>query len=147
MNLHRQFITNKEEASYDLSSFKKNIEVFYSREAVNDWDKRKKEIFSDEWNRRKKEFEAKNDIIVVFGAGDKGREQVQKEDKDHVFCFIDNDLNKQGKMLLGIPVVSLDYYLDSDIDALIIVAAKKENRKNIEKQLICHEVKNYLTVE
>ena len=147
MNLHRQFITNKEEASYDLSSFKKNIEVFYSREAVNDWDKRKKEIFSDEWNRRKKEFEAKNDIKVVFGAGDKGREQVQKEDKDHVFCFIDNDLNKQGKMLLGIPVVSLDYYLDSDIDALIIVATKKENRKNIEKQLICHEVKNYLTVE
>lgn len=57
-----------------------------------------------------------------------------------ITAFIDNDEEKQGDKIEGIPVISLDEYLKSK-DGQIVIAATKENTKIIAEQLEDHSLK------
>lgn len=44
--------------------------------------------------------------IILFGAGNKGKEYLQSISKDRVAFFVDNDMEKVGKSLDGIKIIS-----------------------------------------
>lgn len=60
--------------------------------------------------------------IVIFGAGKYGREALRYY-APYVEYFIDNDKELQGKNIEGVPIRSVDYYLDSVKKEHIVIAS------------------------
>ncbi|MCH5249317.1 MAG: hypothetical protein J1E98_05275 [Lachnospiraceae bacterium] len=61
---------------------------------------------------------------ICFGAGYGGKQLYEAiSEKYEVIAFVDNDINKQGKNLSGIPIYSPDRLRDMEYDYLIITAA------------------------
>jgi glycosyltransferase involved in cell wall biosynthesis len=59
--------------------------------------------------------------IAIFGAGSGGKRLGQHLLRRHdVKCFIDSDLNKIGKFLLGLPIISPGRIKELDVDRIII---------------------------
>lgn len=63
----------------------------------------------------------RKDKVILFGAGLIGRQVFPKLGNHvHVLAFSDNDTNKQGGFISGIPVISPDNIKDFDFDAVLI---------------------------
>jgi hypothetical protein len=87
----------------------------------------------------KKYFEKR---IYIFGAGILGESLAFT--LKHYNCFgayIDNDINKQRYGVNGLPVISLNKYLEKGNDDFIVIACSEKNRKVIENQLSRYGVK------
>lgn len=63
--------------------------------------------------------------IVIFGAGSGFEKLIEKLEmlcvKDKIVCVCDNDIEKQGKKIQGIKIVSLEYALNYYKNAAYIV--------------------------
>lgn len=63
----------------------------------------------------------RKDRIILFGAGLIGRQVFPKLGKHvHVLAFSDNDANKQGGSISGVPVIAPKNIVDYDFDAVLI---------------------------
>lgn len=72
--------------------------------------------------------------LVIFGAGEWGR-NIKETYHDFAFsCFVDNDEKRAGSVLAGLPVVGFGEYLSSYRDALVIIASRIYNGE-MERQL------------
>ena len=70
--------------------------------------------------------------FIIFGAGHDGNEcleNIRKNNKEGVAFFCDNDLNKHGKVINGIKVISFVELLDIYKNYFLIVAVS--NKKEI----------------
>lgn len=61
--------------------------------------------------------------IAIFTAGVFGRKLLKKIGNNHVCCFIDNDVKKQGTRIDDIPVVSLDEYKKKMTNVKVVIPA------------------------
>lgn len=76
--------------------------------------------------------------VVLFGAGEIGKKVAFHcyMKKRKVNCFIDNDVSKQGKMVMGILVIDLDTYLKMNYgDFDLILCLNESNLKQVYRQL------------
>lgn len=79
------------------------------------------------------------DKIVLFGAGQKGR-QLLGLYGDNVVAIIDNDVNKQGTTITEgtntVPVISIKKYIEEykDVPVILAVLKCKEIIKELEKE-------------
>lgn len=84
--------------------------------------------------------------IVIFGAGAYGQlaSEVFRNDLDCVVrFFIDNDPNKRGKEILGIPVISVEDYANNRYEYEIIICADYLRRMEMGKQLESSGISNF----
>lgn len=82
----------------------------------------------------------------IFGAGFRGG-LLLKELNDTVIGFIDNDINKIGKMYNGYPVLSLESLIDIDCnDFQIVVAVDVSHVYEIVQQLEKNCIYNYYVI-
>jgi FkbM family methyltransferase len=67
--------------------------------------------------------------IALFGAGAAGQEALQYFQSKHICiqCFIDNDQNKQGKEIGGIPVVSVNHPFATSASVVLITTKTAVN--------------------
>lgn len=95
------------------------------------------------WNNKGHEFDylgsrfGVKKKIVIYGAGEWGEILYHKlAFEDCVKCFIDNDIKKQESGYMGKCVVGIVDYLTQDKkDAIVVVAASRENRPIIMQQM------------
>lgn len=74
--------------------------------------------------------------IAIFGAGQAGMMvRTWLPATQELLCFIDNDKEKQGKMLDGLPVLSLEEALQLQPEAIILAILNAEAEKLIRKQI------------
>lgn len=87
--------------------------------------------------------------VVIFGAGDVGREAFRfyRLKGDKVIFFIDNNERLWGKNITiddeEIEVVSLNYYIVNRLQYEIIIAGQYKSQAEIEKQLVAGGLNNY----
>jgi hypothetical protein len=66
-------------------------------------------------------LDTKRMSIAIFGAGSGGKRLGEHLLRRHdVKCFLDNDSNKIGKFLLGLPIISPSQIEELDVDRIII---------------------------
>ena len=92
---------------------------------------------NDERNKMKKP-------IILFGAGNKGREYLQSISKEKVAFIVDNDIEKVGKSLEGIEIISYSTLLNIYEKYTIIVTPA--DSKEIEKKLMSDQIE-YMLLE
>lgn len=74
--------------------------------------------------------------IAIFGAGQAGMMvRTWLPATQELMCFIDNDKEKQGKMLDGLPVLSLEEALQLHPEAIILAILNAEAEQLIRKQI------------
>lgn len=73
--------------------------------------------------------------FVIFGAGDFGRQALNKIGKENVAFFVDNDGEKEGTIVDGIPVHSFTNVKDKLNDYLLILAVSHKYSQEIGTQL------------
>ena len=74
--------------------------------------------------------------IAIFGAGQAGMMvRTWLPAMQELLCFIDNDKEKQGKMLDGLPVLSLEEALRLQPEEIILAILNAEAEKLIRKQI------------
>lgn len=74
--------------------------------------------------------------IAIFGAGQAGRMvQTWLPATQELLCFIDNNKEKQGKMLDGLPVLSLEEALRLQPEEIILAILNAEAERLIRKQI------------
>lgn len=74
--------------------------------------------------------------IAIFGAGQAGMMvRTWLPATQELMCFIDNDKEKQGKMLDGLPVLSLEEALRLQPEEIILAILNAEAEKLIRKQI------------
>lgn len=83
--------------------------------------------------------------IYIFGAGEIGKIFSCAVNR---FCvlkaFIDNDVEKQGKVYCNFPVISLQKYLENKHDnALVVLCLKEEYCQTVKEQLLKHAFIEY----
>ncbi len=78
---------------------------------------------------------------VIFGAGATGKKALKKYGKESISFFVDNDTQKDGAFIQGIPVLAFDKALDRMRSAHIIIACKAW--ETMEKQLQKHDIRDY----
>lgn len=79
--------------------------------------------------------------IVIFGAGQIGRKALAEFGVSRVTCFLDNDNEKWGKTIDGVPVTGIDEYKICDEE--IVIIAVKSGIAEIKEQLENKGVKRY----
>ncbi len=84
--------------------------------------------------------------VFLFGAGYRGHQVKNDIEKNggKVYAYIDNDSNKKGKIVDGIPVFSPDLILN---EKDFVVQISCENETEPEDQLKNLGVKNYITMQ
>lgn len=87
----------------------------------------------------------KNSQIILFGAGTDGRNTLNFIRPERVKCFVDNDPDKWGKKINGIPVVSPETL--RCCDNRIYITASGKYRNEIEKQLMNMGVSDFHPVK
>lgn len=80
------------------------------------------------------------DMCVIFGAGKLGREAVDEIGNKKVLYFIDNNEKIYEKEINGIKVKNLQFYLNDDRKADIIIAVN--DFRDIQHQLEENEIYN-----
>lgn len=80
------------------------------------------------------------DKIILFGAGKNGKKLLGVYD-DRVVAIIDNDTRKQGTLLNGIPIISLDTYVENYSEIPIVIATLKY--KEIVYEMKKKGIRNY----
>ena len=74
--------------------------------------------------------------IAIFGAGQAGMMvRTWLPATQELMCFIDNDKEKQGKMLDGLPVLSLEEALQLHPEEIILAILNAEAEQRIRKQI------------
>lgn len=74
--------------------------------------------------------------IAIFGAGQAGMMvRTWLPATQELLCFIDNDKEKQGKMLDGLPVLSLEEALQLQPEEIILAILNAEAEQMIRKQI------------
>ncbi len=76
---------------------------------------------------------------IIFGAGGIGMQALDLLGKENVYCFLDNDINKNNTYMNDIPV----YNLNKNLEGQIIVAVSDKYRDEIVKQLKDFGITNY----
>lgn len=73
--------------------------------------------------------------IAIFGAGVRGKElyRLLYRYRFDVKCFVDNNTEKQGKDIWGVPIISLDEYINEYRECELIISV--QDSAGIEKQL------------
>ena len=61
--------------------------------------------------------------IYVFGAGNNAYGVISYIGCENVIAIIDNEEKKQGDNLMGIPIISLDDYIDNNNGEQIVISA------------------------
>lgn len=143
MGIYEDFCEKKHECSYDLSSYDSSIEIFYSHEMLKDRAFTKKVLFDKELKHRIEKLKSDSDAKIIYGAGITGREYITKNGSEDVICFVDKSKYKQGRLILGIPVISYEEFAERNIDAKIIICVKQENFQKEEFELK-NKKKDYL---
>ncbi|NLK86457.1 MAG: adenylyltransferase/cytidyltransferase family protein [Clostridiaceae bacterium] len=82
-----------------------------------------------------------NDKIIIFGAGDKGREALSFYGDERVACFADNDTAKIGQIIDGHPVISFDEVLKLMTEYKIVITVKKH--EEITKRLLENGIRDF----
>lgn len=59
--------------------------------------------------------------LILFGAGKKGREALEKYGQKNVAFFCDNDIQKQGEFINGVKVISFEEMVRMYCDKYIIM--------------------------
>lgn len=78
--------------------------------------------------------------IAIFGAGQAGlMASMWIPSSVDLLCFIDNDPKKQGTILRGFPVVSLDAALLMEPDTILLCVLNREAEKKIRTQIALSE--------
>lgn len=68
--------------------------------------------------------------VCVFGAGQCGKALLHNNFIGHIACFIDNDKNKQGENIAGIPIISFNEYLQrTDKCARVILSVDSDDMR------------------
>lgn len=80
--------------------------------------------------------------IVIFGCGGVGYECFTLLGRKNVLCFCDNNKTLQGKMMYGIPVISIKD-LKQKNNFTVIICAKKDKAYTIACQLEEEEITDY----
>lgn len=83
---------------------------------------------------------------VVFGSGNYGRLALELLGSQNIDFFIDNDIDKQGKSLDGVKIISLDQALLRLTNQIVVIAASELYYDQIQKQLDDSGIKNYVSV-
>ena len=76
---------------------------------------------------------------IIFGAGGVGIEALELLGKENVYCFWDNDVNKNNTYVNDIPV----YNLNKKLEGQVIVAVSIKYQNEIVKQLKDFGITNY----
>lgn len=98
---------------------------------VNETVQRKIEIAG-----RGREMKTDTKRIAIFGAGQAGMMvRTWLPGTQELLCFIDNDKEKQGKMLEGLPVLSLEEALRLHPEEIILAILNAEAEQLIRKQI------------
>ena len=82
-----------------------------------------------------------NKKFVIFGAGNTGLRALKKYGKDNMAFWIDNNIEKDGKLLEGITIYAFNSILSELRNYHIIIACKAY--KTIEKQLLDNNLIDY----
>lgn len=72
---------------------------------------------------------------VIFGAGKIGLSYLRTMGKERIFCFIDNDISKHGTEIDGVPVISLQEYVERNYQKKIIICTMYQYTVQIMNQL------------
>lgn len=83
---------------------------------------------------------------VIFGAGFYGKIAINHLEKDNISYIVDNNPEKNGLDLLGVPIFSFDEKVDELRKKEIIISVKEETCKEIENQLLGEKITNYKTI-
>lgn len=134
--IYRTFCVENAECSYDLGGYEDCIRVFYNQEMLSVRNETKRNIFQTELNKRLDSANKHLCMKAVYGAGMVGREFVMENGNGDIICFIDRSENKQGSLLLGIPVVSYEKFIEMNINAEIVVCVNKEKFHSEEEKLL-----------
>lgn len=132
---YNTFVSQKKVCSYDLTSYKDSIEVFYSQDMVTKRIQSNKEKYLDELNRRIERFKSTSEGIVLYGAGVIGKSAAARKSDQNILCFIDNDPAKWNNLCMGIPVVSMEKFVEMKLQAKVYVCVSAKNVFEIEHQL------------
>lgn len=76
-----------------------------------------------------------NKKIIIFGAGAEGRmtSEVLKKNGIEIYKFCDNDVNKYGRKINGIEVISVQEVLYKEIDSFVIIASSVHGKDMLEQ--------------
>lgn len=80
---------------------------------------------------------------VLFGAGQVGRNALEYYGNEKVICFIDNDETRWGKNIKGKRIISLEQYLEENIQGELMICASWENTCEIIAQLRENKIFDY----
>ncbi|MCI6649855.1 MAG: glycosyltransferase [Lachnospiraceae bacterium] len=89
---------------------------------------------------------SRKDRYLVFGAGKYGYKTYEKLG-EQIDCFIDNNAEKQGTYLEGIPIYSLDKAINTYPDGKIIIAIGGEHMYDAIQQIFNAGKENYWTYQ
>ncbi len=81
--------------------------------------------------------------IAIFGTGDFGKKAYQYFGEDKVRVFLDNDPKKQGEILFGVPILSLEAFLPMKGDCELVIAVR--DNEDIIRQLIANGFEQFYT--
>ena len=131
------FCENKEECSYDLSSYEDSIKVFYSQ---NEVEKRKLDVrttYQNVLNKNVESFRNSADGVVIYGAAVLGRKEAEKKRNElkNIICFIDNSPSKKEKLCMGIPVVDIETFKCMGIDTEVLVCVGDKYANEVADEL------------
>ena len=74
--------------------------------------------------------------FVIFGSGYYGKLALKEIGAESIVCFIDNDKQKQGSEIDGIPIIGLEEYISTNIHYPVLVASTyiREMVEQLEKK-------------
>lgn len=85
--------------------------------------------------------------VIVFGAAQVGRtvRELLEKSEVHVSAFCDNDAGKQGNIMEGLPVISLQTLLEKESTSYyVVVALQYPYAEAVKAQLLANGVFNYI---
>lgn len=80
---------------------------------------------------------------ILFGAGKYSENVIKILGKDNIEYILDNDKNKEGKKIVGIPVHIYSKNVEGLHDLQIVIAVSEQYEDEIKKQLENDGIKNY----
>lgn len=80
--------------------------------------------------------------MVIFGIGYEGKWFINEIGKENVECIIDNNSSLWGSTWNGIPIISLEGYLENKISTNIVISSCR-HVNDISNQLVEHGINNF----
>jgi FkbM family methyltransferase len=122
---------------------KQNCNIKNSIIIQNNWDDIEDIINKIDINYDQIECKNSDKGIILFGVGIYGQIALQyfRRNDINVLCYCDNDINKQGKVINGIPVISLNELNNFNYTSVVITA--RHCVKEISEQLNKLHINNF----